>query len=64
MHRSEDDITALSLETALFLSEVDKTVAALRAKYALSVCGMIATLWAINIAILAGAACLMIWDGL
>ena len=34
--RREDDITALSLATELFLSEVDKTVAALRAKYALS----------------------------
>ena len=36
VHRSEDDITALALATELFLSEVDKTVAALRAKYALS----------------------------
>ena len=34
--RREDDITALSLATELFLSEVDKTVAALRDKYALS----------------------------
>ena len=34
--RREDDITALSLATELFLSEVDNTVAALRAKYALS----------------------------
>ena len=34
--RREDDITALALATELFLSEVDKTVAALRDKYALS----------------------------
>ena len=34
--RREDDITALSLATELFLFEVDNTVAALRAKYALS----------------------------
>ena len=34
--RREDDITALSLATELFLSEVDNTVAALRAKYSLS----------------------------
>ena len=34
--RREDDITALSLATELFLSEVDNTVAALRDKYALS----------------------------
>ena len=34
--RREDDITALELATELFLSEVDNTVAALRAKYALS----------------------------
>ena len=34
--RREDDITALSLATELFLFEVDNTVAALRAKYSLS----------------------------
>ena len=34
--RREDDITALALATELFLSEVDNTEAALRAKYALS----------------------------
>ena len=34
--RCEDDITALSLATELFLSEVDKTEAALRAKYSVS----------------------------
>ena len=34
--RREDDITALSLATELFLSEVDKTEQALRAKYSVA----------------------------